>query len=218
MAQRMAMNNAAKQGYGMSGQAAMAGLAERQGAQNALGQVLQGARGQDQGLAQFNAGTQLQNRGQNDQYGLGLRGMELQNALGQQQGGIAYEQERGRRFGAMMGTPTEKEQAFTMGSRLGGMAMMSDERLKENVQDGGEDVSNFLRELEPKSWNYKDEKHGEGRQYGVMAQALERTKVGKQAVYETPEGKAVHYGKLAAVLTGAAVEQNRRLDRLEGKK
>lgn len=68
MAARTAANNMARAGYGMSGQAAMEGLQERQGAMNALaqmqmqqsGQNLQGALGFG-GLSNSAYGTNLQN-------------------------------------------------------------------------------------------------------------------------------------------------------------
>lgn len=47
MAARNAMNNTARLGYGMSGQQALAGIQERQAAQQALANLTLGARGQD---------------------------------------------------------------------------------------------------------------------------------------------------------------------------
>jgi hypothetical protein len=68
-------------------------MAEQMSAQQQLGGVLQGARGQDIGNEQFNAGWTnnnnlsqaqllMQQRQLNDNYGLGLRGLELQNGGG----------------------------------------------------------------------------------------------------------------------------------------
>jgi hypothetical protein len=124
MATRQAMANAARMGYGMAGQASLAGLQERQGAMSQLGNVLQGARGQDQQMSQFNTAQQAQNRGQNDQYGLGLMGLQQQNAQAQQQGGMGYEQARTQRFAGALGQPTQQEQIMGLISGAAGMAGM----------------------------------------------------------------------------------------------
>lgn len=96
MAARNAMMNMSRQGMGMSGQAAMAGLQERR---DALG-----AQAQMQGLIQQGIMGQ---RGQNLQAGLGGTGMAMQGY-----GGI--EGNRTSRYGAMLGVPTPAEQMTGM--------------------------------------------------------------------------------------------------------
>jgi hypothetical protein len=215
MAQRMAMQNAARGGYGMAGQAAMAGIAERQAATQALGGVLQGARGQDQTLGMFNAQMQQGNRQQNDAQIGQMLGLQQQGSMAQQQGGVQYEQQRGQRFTGALGTPTGGEQMMGLGAALGGAALMSDERLKTGIEDASGDADELIAALEPKAWRYKDERHGKGRHVGVMAQALEGTKAGKQAVYETEDGKAVNGARLAAALAAAVGRLGERLDEME---
>lgn len=94
-------------------------------------------------------------------------------------------------------------------------AMMSDENLKTNIEDGSEDVDAFMDVAEPYSFDYIDEKHGEGRQTGVMAQRLEEHPIARRAVIQTPEGKAVDFGRLGALLTASVGRLNRRLKDLE---
>lgn len=123
MALRQSMIGAGQQGYALSGQAAMAGIAERNAAANAYGGMLGQIRGQDLGLNQFNAGQAqsgyFTNQGQNDQRQQGMLGLDLANAQAGQQGGIAYQQDRTNRFDAATGQPTA-------GSRLlgGGLGLM----------------------------------------------------------------------------------------------
>jgi hypothetical protein len=76
LAARMASQNAGRIGMDLTGQTAMSGIAERQAAANSLSGLLGGARGQDLSLM----GGQAQ--------------LQLQNALGQQQGGQTYEQQQ----------------------------------------------------------------------------------------------------------------------------
>lgn len=229
MATRQAMGNAARLGYGMSGQAAMAGIAERSAAaQNYAGQ-LQGIRGQDLQLNQFNAGqfqganmanqqAQLGMYGLNDAQQRGLYGLQLQQAGMQQAGGIAYEGDRTDRFAAAAGQPTPAARYLgaAQGAASAGIAA-SDERLKENVTDASADVDAFMESVDPVAWDYKDEKWGKGRHLGVMAQKLESTEAGKRAVIDTPEGKMVHGAKLSGILAAAVSRLNQRLKKVEGK-
>lgn len=113
----------------VGGQAAMAGGQYQLGAMNNFGQFLQGARGQDEGLNQFNA----QQRAQQAQFNTGAR-MEqeqrnrdamleayrqrLMASQLQQQGGMGYEQQRTARYGADMGVPTFGETAFATGGEI----------------------------------------------------------------------------------------------------
>lgn len=94
----------------------------------------------------------------------------------------------------------------------------SDKRAKKDVKDGGKDVKNFLDALAPHTYTYKNQKDGAGPHTSVMAQELEKTKMGKQMVKDTPEGKKVDYGQgMAAILAGQAY-LNQRLTELEAAK
>jgi hypothetical protein len=95
MAARTAAMQAGRLGAGLSGQQAMAGIAERQAAAGQLG------------------GLQTALRQQDLQAALGGRGLGLQG-LG------TYENARTNRFGAMMGVPTTGEQLLGLGAGLAG--------------------------------------------------------------------------------------------------
>jgi Chaperone of endosialidase len=218
MAARTAMMNAGRMGAGMSGQAAMAGLQERRdalgaqlGAMNAGAQARQGFMGGQAGLA-----------GAMQQGILSGRGQDITAALGGQQGALqgfgGLEQARTDRYGKLVGAPTAGEHIIS-GLEGGGklFAAMSDKRLKKDIRDGDDDAEELLKGLRAYTYKYRDQKHGKGEFTGPMAQDLERSRAGRAAVIETPEGKAVHGARLALALAGAAGNLHRRLSKLEGK-
>lgn len=73
-----------------------------------------------------------------------------------------------------------------------GAAMLSDERTKEDVdrEDTGKQVDSFLEALDSASWRYKDGfgEDSKRRRFGVMAQSLAKTEVGRAMVDEGEDG------------------------------
>lgn len=198
----------------IAGNAAQARVQEQLGAQNALGNALNAYRGQNQQLALANQQAEMGNR-QLQQSGIqNLLAQSLQQAGMQQQGGMGLEAQRTQRYMGAMGAPTQNEQL--MQGIIGGASMLfSDERLKENIEDGDEAANTLMRGLQAYSYDYKNKDHGSERQLGVMAQDLE--KVLPQAVIDTPTGKAVHGAKLAGALAAALPTLEKRLSKLEKK-
>ena len=67
-------------------------------------------------------------------------------------------------------------------------------------------------------YEYKNPAHGEGEHISVMAQDLERSKIGAEQVVNTPEGKMVNYGgRLPAVQLAATAMLNNKVNALEEK-
>lgn len=95
------------------------------------------------------------------------------------------------------------------------MQLMSDENTKEDIKPADNQVQAFLNAIKAHSYKYKDEKHGVGTFTSPMAQELEETELGKQAVIETPEGKMVNYARLGGVTLAATAMLNERLNKLE---
>ena len=91
----------------------------------------------------------------------------------------------------------------------------SDEKLKTDVKKSEGRLGDFLAKLDVYNYDYKDEKHGEGRQTSIMAQDLEKSEIGKKAIIETPEGKMVDYGSLLPAMLSANVDANKRIMKLE---
>lgn len=106
-----------------------------------------------------------------------------------------------------------------LGANFGAIrSIFSDEQLKTNVESGGKRVERFLDSVKPYEYDYKNSKYGAGKQIGVMAQDLEKTEEGRQAIEETSEGKKVHYGKLAGMMMASQAHLHKRLKALEGKR
>lgn len=192
MAARQASMAAANLGSGLGGQQAVAGLQERQQAQQQYQQAL---------LAQRQQDLQATTSGQS-------------SALS---GYGAIEQQRGNRYGAMLGVnpgPSSGDKTMAVGSAIAQMYASSDIRLKKDVKSGDKDAQRLLKGLRAYTFKYKSEKHGEGRQLGIMAHELEKAGL-KQAVIDTPEGKMVHGAKLATALAATLPGLNKRLAKLE---
>lgn len=196
MMARTASQNAMRAGSGLAGQQALAGIAERQAANQALGQMLMQQREQE--LRASLGGREL-----------GLRGYGMN------------EDARTSRYAADMGVgrgDDANDKTMQMLQQGALMYAMSDRRLKSGIADGEAEADKLLKGLKAYTYRYNDEKHGKGERVGIMAQDLERTKAGRQAVIETPEGKAIHGAHLAAALAATLPGIDKRIARLEGKK
>ncbi len=179
-AARTAAIQSARLTSGMAGQQALAGLQERQSAQQALSNMI------------------LQQRQQ-----------ELQAALQSRQNAITG-------YGANNAGTPEKTEGQKVGPVIQSVASaISDRRLKKDIKGGDGDANAALKELRAYVFRYKDEKHGKGARVGVMAQDLERAGL-RHAVIETPEGKAIHGGHLAASNTAMLAALERRVAKVEG--
>jgi hypothetical protein len=77
-------------------------------------------------------------------------------------------------------------------------------------------IDDFLSKLKPVSYDYKQpEVDGEGRQYGVMAQDMERSPMGASMVEETPRGKMVDTRKAAMGSLASLADHHDRIGRME---
>ncbi len=124
---------------------------------------------------------------------------------------------RGQATAAYGGGELDKSWMEKYGSAIAGGAGMaaSDERLKKDITANGDALAKKISEkLGAHSYKYKNEKHGEGKQFGPMAQEMEKAGLG-HAVIDTPDGKMVHGAK--AALSGLALSAAlaRRVSKLE---
>lgn len=104
----------------------------------------------------------------------------------------------------------------------GGGIKISDEDLKTNINYNPKDVQGFMDRLKPASYDYKkevqnDPRASKDRQIGVMAQDLEKSKLGKEAVHNEDVGKVVDYKDLEPKMLASLAALNQRLKKLEGK-
>lgn len=103
----------------------------------------------------------------------------------------------GQAFGAgIMGAARKLPE---QGSQAGIMAL-SDYRAKTNINYADADIEELLTHITPYIYEYKNPKHGEHRYISPMAQDLEKSKIGRGLVVETPEGKMVDYARMSGVL------------------
>lgn len=99
----------------------------------------------------------------------------------------------------------------------GAMALFSDKNLKTNIEYCNEELMEFLDSIDPVKYNYIDEEFGAGDQYGVLAQDLEKSTIGKSMVTETPQGKQVDFAKGFAAILASNALIHKRLKDLERK-
>jgi hypothetical protein len=168
----------------------MAGIAERQAATQSLGNMIIGERGNE-----LNA--------TNTARGQAMGGFN--SIAGGARSDLAAEEAKNQ-------AARDRTMGMLQGGINAGIMAFSDRRLKTGIADGGKDADDFVKGLRAYRYRYTDEKHGKGEQLGIMAQDLERTRLGKQAVIDTPAGKAVHGAKLAGALAAVTA----RLGELEG--
>lgn len=103
-----------------------------------------------------------------------------------------------------------------IGAGLSFAATKSDRRAKEDVEDADDESKRLLEGLKAYRYKYKDSRDGQGEQYGVMAQDLERAGLG-HAVIDTPRGKFVDGGKAATSALALTAALARRVSKLEGR-
>ena len=97
---------------------------------------------------------------------------------------------------------------------------ISDEDLKEDISYDPKDVEKFMNRIKASSYDYKKEVQdsplaSKNREIGVMAQDLEKSKLGKEAVKETKIGKVVDYDNLGPKMLASIANLNERLKKME---
>jgi hypothetical protein len=195
--------------------------------------ALEDAARQQQSFAASARGGQnsaLAARTAQQQIGEAQAGASLQSAMMQAQerqqaaGGLGNIAAAQRGVAANVAGQNLQAQTAAQGQQLGflgnigsGMIAASDEKLKDNIKEtkkANSSIEEFLDAVKSVSFNYKgDDKNRDG----VIAQDLEKTKLGDQMVKDTPQGKMVDFGQGFANLLAAQAELNERLKKIEGK-
>ncbi len=188
-------------GVGMGRQAAMQ---DQQAANGMLVGALNGTRGQDIGYANANAQLTQNQTNLNDQRQLGL--IQQQNQMDQEElkARIAAQEQHKGNIGGLM-------------KAAGGLLAMSDERVKKDITEAGDEVDAMLDALKPYRYTYKDEKHGKGPRTGIMAQDMEKSAMGSLVVREVPDGKALDVNKALSAALASSARLNERVRKLEGR-
>ena len=98
-------------------------------------------------------------------------------------------------------------QMFGQGITAGALAF-SDERLKENIEKIDPlELQEMRKELKAYKFSYKSKEHGSGDWIGVMAQDLEKSKLGKTLVFTDNNGhKQLHIQKILSLFLATIAE------------
>jgi hypothetical protein len=93
----------------------------------------------------------------------------------------------------------------------------------ENMKKGIKPVRDMIDALSAYEYSYRDDsgRNDHRKHVGIMAQDLEKTKLGKQFVEDDPKGtgyKAVDYGMMLPALAAGIADINERLSKVESKK
>lgn len=207
LAYRNAANQSAALGSTGAGMGQQAAMQDQQGAQGLLGQIGAQGRQGDIGVANANAGYQQGVNQLNSGNYLSL--LNQLNSMNQS------------KYNADLGISAQTNQsnnALAGGVIAGaGAAIASDERLKTEVTDANAEIDDMLDKLSARGWKYKDEKHGEGRWTGIMAQDLERSAAGSRIVRDEPEGKMLDIKKALSAVLASSARINERLRAVEGR-
>ena len=225
LAARTAAIQSGRIGAGMAGQRALAGLQERNQAQQQYGQLLGTLSGQQLNAALGSRQTAVGG------YGAGNEGAPEKSWLEKYgpaiQGGMSAAastmSDRDMKTGIKPGGPAA-DRATAMLSVLRDRAAKSrpgmsysDRALKTDVAPGDAPANKAIAVLQPYTYAYKDPQYGAGPQVGVMAQDLEKAGL-KQAVVDTPAGKAIDPGKLSGANTAMIAALGRRVTAIEDAK
>lgn len=150
----------------------------------------------------FNRLGALAGVGQTAQTQVGQAGQNYANNVSANQIGLGNANAAAHIAGA-------NRQSQLMGTGISAAALaFSDERLKTNIQPiAKEDIEELRRVLKPYAYNYIDDVFGEGDWVGVMAQDLEKSKLGRTAIIEDEDGhKMIDMRKVGSLFLAAIAE------------
>jgi hypothetical protein len=123
-------------------------------------------------------------------------------------------------FAANLNKQQQTKDLFQQGANAA--MMMSDKNVKKDIKEiNPKDIEDFATKLKASSFKYKSpngESYQDGSVSGIMAQDLEKSKIGKQMVINGPEGKMVDMKKAVPATLAAVSEVMKRIKKLESKK
>jgi hypothetical protein len=225
--QRLILENQASQAQTAAGQGASINAQQQLASQQQLAAALQakqqGAQAQAGLGANVIGGTtstlgSQQNAANQTAAGvsLGTQGLNETAALANQQAAIDAQHINANVAASNASSVNGMVGGLVQGA-AGAASMFSDERLKDVKGDGGGELEDFLRAARPEAYKYKggvQEAAGDGEYVTPMAQRLEKSKLGRDLVRDTPAGKVVDYGKAMGTVTGAVAHVNKKVNGL----
>jgi hypothetical protein len=113
----------------------------------------------------------------------------------------------------------KSEKLRKAGGIAGLLSMLSDKKKKKAVKPAGDsELKKFARGMDAKTFRYKDEPDSAPKRAGVLAQDVEKSKLGKGVVVDTPMGKTLDVNKSLSLALASIAEMREELDALQGKK
>lgn len=204
--------------------AASARAAEQANARAALTGALSGVQSQDQATAQAQAALTQSANANNLQSALTTTGQNItkqqntaQDTLGAQGLGITAAGDIVGANTANAQTQNSYEGGLLGGAGALGVAALSDERSKEDIEDATAETRDAIEALKPYSFRYKDSENGEGDRLGIMAQDMAKTPVGRDVVIKGKRLKLDMANSMGLALAGLSDIQ-RRLKKVEARK
>lgn len=91
------------------------------------------------------------------------------------------------------------------------------QQLQSALESLGPAADKTMQGIRPVSFEYQPQVGQPGPKFGVTAQELERTPLGRGMVRETPAGKAIDVGQATGAILGMLGRVNERLRKVEGK-
>jgi hypothetical protein len=104
------------------------------------------------------------------------------------------------------------------GGVAGLLSMFSDKKVKKGVKGAKDsELKKFAQGMDAKTFRYKDEPSSAPKRAGVLAQDVEKSKLGKTVVSDTPAGKVLDVNKSLSLALASIAEMREELDELKGK-
>lgn len=219
---------------GMYGNAQNLGLGQIQAGANMYGAGLgaqQNMMGFGAGMAgqgQSSLGSELAMKGGFTGNMSGMTEAQLQDVVAQQnqafekemaEKGYAYQRDAANAMRPRSPSMMDQLTGFATAVAPIAIASMSDKNVKKNIRSAKDkdlmspkEIDGFLNSLYAHQYNYKNPKHGKGKQVGIMAQDVEKTQLGKQMVEDTPEGKQINAAKGLGLVMASQARLNERLN------
>lgn len=101
-------------------------------------------------------------------------------------------------------------------------ALFSDRRGKTDIAPAEAEIAEFVAGLKPYGFKYRDPSTrgaAPGQRYGIMAQDLERSKVGRTLVRDREDGtKEIDVGQSVGAILAAISSMNSRVEHMEGRR
>jgi hypothetical protein len=207
--QRALLRSQAEQGQATAQQAAQTRLQEQNQAEGMLADATLQKRQQDINLDQADKNARMQAAQIQSNLDLGVGTANLGAAQAADAG-------RAKLMGSFIGAGGDV--AAASAKAAGPAAAASDKNEKKDIKDANKDVNSFLDAISAKSYEYKDTSMpgtAEGKRFGVMAQDLERSPMGKALVEEVNGTKMVNTSQGFGSVLAAQSQMHNRIKELE---